>query len=439
MESLAVKGFSYWDYLFNSALSINNVELNTPKVTLYYNKLTDTEKGSQSILSKLKQTLNIKNIAINKGELEVYNIENDSIISKVNKIDFLMTNFSKDPSVKSGVLFNFERFSLIINGLKHQVGDYENLHVDNLKVDNNQVILSNLKFKTKFSKEALSKLIKVERDYFDLQIPKIEIKNQKLDFDNTKLKAMHCDNIIINNPTFNIYRDKLIVDDSVEKDLYSKMLRDLKFALNIDLINILNGTISYQEKVEAKNVSGMLDFTAFNAKLIKVSNTYLDTDKTKIDINCNFMDDTPLEVEWSFNVNDVSDHFVFKADLSHLKADKLNQFMKPNLNLKLEGDLIKTFFTIDGNPEISNVNLKTKYNKFDIIILKENGQEKNKLLSSLINVFVSKSSKDKDDNFRNSDSKEVTRDKTKSIFNFVWKNTQAGLLSAMAGNGKKDN
>ena len=65
-------------------------------------------------------------------------------------------------------------------------------------------------------------------------------------------------------------------------------------------------------------------------------------------------------------------------------------------------------------------------------------KEKNKLLSSIINVFVSESSKDKGDNFRNSDTKEVIRDKTKSVFNFVWKNTQAGLLSAMAGDGEKD-
>ncbi|WP_055446434.1 hypothetical protein [Lacinutrix mariniflava] len=438
MQSLAIKGFSYWDYLFNTTLSISDLEFNAPNVVYYYNKLTDTDKGSQSVISKLKQTLNIKNIAINKGTLEVYNVENDSIISKINKIDFLMTNFSKDQSTKLGSLFNFETSSIIINGLEHQVGEFENLFVDNLKIDNNQITLSNLKFKTKYSKNELSKVIDVERDYFDLEIPKIEINNQKLDFNNTKLIGVDCDNIVINNPKFNIYRDKLVADDLVEKDLYSKMLRGLNFKLNINLIDILNGTISYEEKVKAEHIAGKLDFTAFNAKLTKISNTYLDTDKTKIDINCNFMNNTPLKVEWSFNVNNVNDDFVFKADLGNLNADSLNQFMKPNLNLKLEGELSKTFFTIDGNLEKSNVNLKTKYDKFNIIILKENGQEKNKLLSSIINVFVSESSKDKGDNFRNSDTKEVIRDKTKSVFNFVWKNTQAGLLSAMAGDGEKD-
>ena len=383
MQSLTVKGFSYWDYFFNSTLSIDNVEFNAPKVTHYYNKLTDTDKGSQSILSKLNQTINIKNIAVNKGQLKVYNVENDSIISEVNKIDFLMTNFSKDTSTKSSTLFNFETSSLIIEDIKHQVGEYENLYVDNLNIDNKEVVLSNLKFKTKYSKKELSKIIEVERDYFDLEIPEIEIKNQKLDFDNTKLIGVDCNNITINNPAFNIYRDKLVADDLVEKDLYSKMLRDLNFKLNIDLITVLNGAISYQEKVKAQHVAGKLDFTAFNAKLTKISNTYLDTDKTKIDINCNFMENTPLKVEWFFNVNNVNDKFVFKADLGNLNADNLNQFMKPNLNLKLEGDLIKTYFTIDGNSTKSKIDLETKYNKFDVIILKENGREKNKLLSGI--------------------------------------------------------
>lgn len=439
MEFLAVKGFSYWDYFFNSTLSIDNVEFNVPKVTHYYNKLTDTDKGSQSILSKLNQTINIKNIAVNKGQLKVYNVENDSIISEVNKIDFLMTNFSKDASTKSSALFNFETSSLIIKDIKHQVGEYENLYVDNLSIDNNEVVLSNLKLKTKYSKKELSKIIEVERDYFDLEIPKIEIKNQKLDFNNTKLIGVDCNSITINNPTFNIYRDKLVADDLVEKYLYSKMLRDLNFKLNIDLITVLNGTISYQEKVKAQHVAGKLDFTAFNAKLTKISNTYLDTDKTKIDVNCNFMENTPLKVEWFFNVNNVNDDFVFKADLGNLNADSLNQFMKPNLNLKLEGDLIKTYFTIDGNSTASKIDLETKYNKFDVIILKENGREKNKLLSGLVNLLVSKNSNNKPDHFRKSNTKKVTRDKTKSVFNFVWKNTQAGLLSAMAGDGKKDN
>ena len=150
------------------------------------------------------------------------------------------------------------------------------------------------------------------------------------------------------------------------------------------------------------------------------------------------MKNTPLKINWSFDVTDKTDQFVFKADLGLLKAEDLNQFMTPNLNLKLEGDLVQTFFTIDGNAITSKVNLKTKYNQFDIILLKDNGKEKNRLLSGLINLFVSKNSKDQLDNFRNSDTKTVTRDQTKSVFNFVWKNARAGLISAMAGDGTKD-
>ena len=52
---------------------------------------------------------------------------------------------------------------------------------------------------------------------------------------------------------------------------------------------------------------------------------------------------------------------------------------------------------------------------------------------------MSEDSKDAKDNFRDSNTKTVERDNTKSIFNFVWKNVQAGLISAMAGDGKKDN
>ena len=216
------------------------------------------------------------------------------------------------------------------------------------------------------------------------------------------------------------------------------MLRSLNVKLDIKHINIVEGKIVYQEKVNQDKTAGQLTFSDFNASLDHISNTKLNPKKTEIKIDCNFMQSTPLKVDWSFDVNDPNDGFVFKANLGDLQADHLNQFMQPNLNLKLEGNLMQTLFTIDGNATTSNVDLKTKYTNFDIILLKENGNEKNKILSKIINIFVSKDSKDAKDNFRNSNTKTVERDNTKSIFNFVWKNAQAGLISAMAGDGKKD-
>jgi len=285
----------------------------------------------------------------------------------------------------------------------------------------------------------LSSIIKTERDHYDLSIVSVEILNQKLTFDKDSITVFKANEIIINTPEIDIYRDKLVADDLTHKSMYSKMLRDLNFSLDLNKIIINKGRIIYEEKVKKDNQAGKLEFLNLDATIANVSNLKSSTQPVKIDISSTFMEDTPLEVDWSFDVNDVNDGFIFKADLGLLEAKDLNQFMQPNLNIKLEGALIKTYFTIDGNANTSRVDLKTDYDQFDVVILQDDGKEKNKFLSGLVNLFISKDSKNSTDNFRESDTKTVDRDKTKSIFNFVWKNAQSGLLSAMAGDGKKDN
>src|SRR5690606_22311625 len=108
-------------------------------------------------------------------------------------------------------------------------------------------------------------------------------------------------------------------------------------------------------------------------------------------------------------------------------------FMEPNLNVQLNGEVNKTYFTINGNDHTSLIDLKLQYDHFNIAILKQNGKEKNKFLSAVVNLFVSKDSNNKSNEFRHGNAKDVERDKTKSVFNYLWINIKAGLLNAMTG------
>lgn len=438
LSSLSIKDFSYWNYLFNDNLKFDHLNFDTPKVTYYHNPLADTDQGSESVFKNIKKTIYIKNLSVNKASVEIFNVKNDSVLLSTNNLDFTMSQIIVDNNLASSKLFDFKSSTLSTNNLKYQISKFENLSVDKLKIDNTRMTLSGFSLKTKYDKVALSNVITTERDHFELATPEIRIDNYDFKFDNTILSGFSTDKITFTKPDLTIYRDKLVADDLTQKDLYSTMLRSLNVNLDIKHINIVEGKIVYQEKVNQDKTAGQLTFSDFNASLDHISNTKLNPKKTEIKIDCNFMQSTPLKVDWSFDVNDPNDGFVFKANLGDLQADHLNQFMQPNLNLKLEGNLMQTLFTIDGNATTSNVDLKTKYTNFDIILLKENGNEKNKILSKIINIFVSKDSKDAKDNFRNSNTKTVERDNTKSIFNFVWKNAQAGLISAMAGDGKKD-
>ena len=70
-------------------------------------------------------------------------------------------------------------------------------------------------------------------------------------------------------------------------------------------------------------------------------------------------------------------------------------------------------------------------------IKKQKTKKKNKFLSTIANIFVSKDSKDVSNDFRKGSKSDVERDKTKSVFNYLWITIKEGLRDAMTGDGKK--
>ena len=180
-----------------------------------------------------------------------------------------------------------------------------------------------------------------------------------------------------------------------------------------------------------------MSFTQLKADIKNISNTYGAGEKTTLDIDAIFMAKTPIKVYWEFDVNDVNDAFVFKADIGKLPSPDLNPFSQPNLKVLLEGELLQTYSTISGNANTSRVNMKANYEEFKVVILDKEGEKKNKVLSALANLLIKKSSDRAEDGFRESFKDGIERDKTKSIFNFLWLNLKAGLASIMTGNGKQ--
>jgi hypothetical protein len=178
-------------------------------------------------------------------------------------------------------------------------------------------------------------------------------------------------------------------------------------------------------------MAGIITFSDFNATVQNFSNTYQSPEQTIIKIDANFMYHAALQATWQFDVNDESDIFLFQAEASKLQAKNLNDFTVPNFNKRVEGELDKTFLTISGNSHESKIDFKVKYNHFDVVALKKNGKDKNKILSKLFNLFVSKSSMNGNNSFKEVTKTNIERNKTKSVFNYIWISTRAGLIKAL--------
>lgn len=431
-KTLSIEDFSYWNYWKNNTIDIENLKLITPKITHFYNKQVSSKDFNTQIKNQVKKPIYIESFSVENANVEIFDFNTEDVLFKSEQLNLSTSKIRfNEETLKTKIPFKFESFNFSVNQTFYVLNDFENLTVNKIEVHKNNATFTDLNIKTKYEKQELSKHLKVERDYYDLNVEEIVVKDFATNFKNDSVFSFTTDNVVIKQPNFNIYRDKLVADDLSVKPMYSKQLRDLNFDLKVKNVQIKNAFITYEEKVKQDKPAGQIKFTNLNANISRLGNAFTDLGTTKIDVTSTFMDNSNLKVSWDFDVNNQLDQFVFKADIGVLNASQLNQFMEPNLNIRLDGQLQKTYFTINGNSDVSNIDLKTKYENFDVIVLKENGEEKNKFLSGLINLFVSNNSNDQSDNFRKATAKNIQRVKHKSVFNFIWINIRAGLKEAM--------
>lgn len=437
IDTLMVDDFGYWDYFYHDNVNVGSIQFRQPKLTYYHNPAIDKKEYKYSKLEQLKRNILVKRVNVQNGELSVYNLETDSLLMKTKNFTANVMDLQlSQQTVKRRIPFLFSDYNVHFDELFYQLGDYENIMVKSSKITQNQAEFNKIKLYTKYSKQKLAQMISIERDHFDIAINSIVLEHQQFGYKNDSVFYFSSPKIVFEDPKMTLFRNKVVADDNSIKPLYSKMLRSLNFDLTLSKVILNNGDITYSEKIKPEAEIAEIHFSNLFANIDNVSNTYSSPEKTNVAIKTLFMEQAPVDIEWYFDVNDVNDHFVFKADIGKLDASKMNMFTEPNMNVQLEGELYKTYFTISGYENTSTVDLKLNYEDFKVIVMQKKEKKKNKLLSAIANIFVKKDSEEEPGQFRNGSAK-VERNKTKSVFNFIWLNASQALLDAMTGKGKK--
>ncbi|MCG9791183.1 DUF748 domain-containing protein [Flavobacterium algicola] len=434
LEILEIKGVGYWNLLVNNKLSLGDLNLLKPKIN-YYPYLKIVKEKDSSSKSKSMQFITIDDFTITEGNLIIMQDKKDSIKVSIANYDLEISDATIDLKSMNKLPFDLADVSVTAQKIFSSGSDYETFQVDSLNIEDNNAVITNFQIIPRFSKKELSKQLSKERDYIKLNIPKINLEKIAIQLGNNRL-SVGSDSLRIEDPNLEIYRDKMLPDDETIKSLYSKSLRNLNFDLDIKQTKINNAYISYAELIEADKEAGKLFFKNVNATLDHLSNLK-ESKKTEIKVNSSFMGKAPLELNWSFDVNNKSDAMFVTGSILRLPAAELNPFFKPNLNVQTEGTLQQMYFTFSGNNTVSKGEMKMKYDDFKFEILRKDSSKVNKLLTAIGNVFIKKDSEDENvKDFRFGEI-EAERDPTKSFFNYLWINVKSGVVSTLTGDGEK--
>ncbi|MDT0643386.1 hypothetical protein RM553_11140 [Zunongwangia sp. F363] len=421
-----LQGIDIIKYLFSNKIIVGDFTISEPHVLLMAKK---DSSGSKKKSPGFKQDILIKNLIVNNGDVKIS--QGDSVaklFTTFSKIKLQEVSVNKN-TLKGPVPFKYDGYSITSDSLFFQMNDLHTLTVGSINAEDGKISVKNIKMIPKYSKVEHQRHIPYEKDRYDLTIGEImmkdfswKIKNDSLQFQNPYME--------LNDAELIIYRDKRPPDDPRTKHLYSQMLRELPVKVGIDSLEINRAYINYTQKLKADRPAGTVDFSNLYASIYNLTNIGMDKSgfpKTQIDVRTDLYQKAALKVHWEFDVSDVSDHFTMSGNLGHLDSDEINEFLTPAMNVKVSGAIDDLIFDFSGDDDQAGGDLELAYNDFKVEVLKNNGQEKNNFLSAIANVFV-KNTTDAEKDLKDIT---VTREKTKSFWNYLWIFVRKGSLKTI--------
>jgi len=329
----------------------------------------------------------------------------------------------------SGIAVDVKNYALTSGNFAYKT-EFYHMTSGALKVDKNNIRLSQFAMKPLVSRAQFIKMIPVERDLYDIKVNQITANGTwDLFSDN---KSINASNVTIESADANIFRSKIPKDDPKEKPLYSRLLRSIKIPMVVNNLNLRNSVLVYEEDTPESAGPGKLTFSNFNMNVKNLNSAKMKGKPTRVDIkiDCSFMKLAPLSVNWNFDVADQRDVFAISGRTTNLPAQGINPFIRPYLHVTATGTIQEMLFNFRGNPKGLNGSFNLKHKDLKIAVLDKNNREKKGFLTAVANLLVKTDSGKLPEDVQVED---VERDPTKSFFNLFWKGIEQGLKKTLIG------
>lgn len=425
-NKIHVEGLHYFQLLFNNKVELDKVLLKAFALT-FHKTSADTLKGKSQ---KEPPNILIHNFEVSEGNFLFLNKNADSIFSVRSysmKLDSLVFN---EETQSNKIPIFYKNHQLKAKNIFYYLNEFQFFSLEKLVVSKNEISAEMLRVVPKFTPTEMSQRLQIERDRYDLKIQSITSKNPNFDFGSSP--PFFASSLVqIHDVNLEIYRDKTLPDDTSIKKMYSSLLRELNLKLTIDSLKLTQAFIKYQERLQPGRALGTIAFYDLSAEIQNLVNHHLNREnfpQTQIEVRARLMDTSELHVKWNFYVNNLTDRFSISGKVLKIPPAAMNPFFVPAMHIRAKGDIDALYFNFEGNKVQALGDMRIDYNNFKVEVLKKNGKEKNKFLSSIANLFIKKNPKNK--SVVKTDI-EVVRDQTKSFWNYFWSCIKKGLLKSM--------
>ena len=211
----------------------------------------------------------------------------------------------------------------------------------------------------------------------------------------------------------------------------------MEFPLLIPKISIAGSQLSYEEKLVKKGASMKVTLNDLNINIHNATSIKEYREESlKIEMNCKFMNKTPLYVQMNLPLKDSQNTFYFSGNLGASPFKYYDSVLIPALGAKItKGDLNSLTFQASANRYSSQGTMTMLYSNLEAEVLKQNNSEKRGFVSWSVNSLVHKSNPG-----NNGHEREVMmnfdRVSYKGFGNVLWKTRQCGIVNTIAPFGR---
>jgi hypothetical protein len=448
VPELHITGIHTTEALLNKEIIAGKVLINNPVVTMYKNqygtRIKRAEKASTHDLYKIilrsLDRIQVDTIYITGANYQICGWNSTDTAFAGSSIDARLYDLNISDSTSSDtsrVLFS-KRAEL--NVKKIMIGDRKDLYqfrFNDIELNAVQKIFTvkSIAMVPLLGEAAFTRSIKYQQDRYDLDFSNLQFINIQVQelLDGSIL----ADELIMDNASFQIYRDKSLPRDGKSKvgKYPQQALLRVPFDLSLQKLTIRKGFIEYKEKNPKTDSSGEIQFHDVHATLLNVTNREADIAQRPVCtllFNSNFLDKAALKATLRMYLNSTNGRFTIKGSMKGANATVFNLLSKPlGLAAFEEGRVRSLDFDFAGSDYALNGTLLMLYDGLKVSLLKkdeaENIYKKKKLASLIANISIRDANPPRNKPLRVVRLINFPRDPERSFFNLLWKSIFAGV------------
>lgn len=450
LENLLINQVTLSSLLESSLLELSNITIAGGEIEIIrHADKYDNPTGSRSKKQLYKKGLKgIKIDSIQLSQLDLIYQANNKAITRLESVHLDLYGFHTD-SLKTTTSnpLPVASFRLAIENLRTELSEQEyELKAEKFILNGAQhfqAIIKNIELipTAGGSLETIAAQTPVQMDVYRLSIPEVVIDS--LDYRSFLEDSMiRTPMILLNEPSLIIFNDRSSppsTQSKIGKNPH-QLIQQLGFGLEVPVLQVNNGSISYYEKNKESTDVGKLRFGSISGNAGPILKGVESKGSLQLDLEAKLMDQVPMKAQFYFPPG-ANGQFTVHASVQPFQLAALNPVIQPLARVAIRsGKSSLLNFTIQGSDQGANGKIRFSYQdlKIDLLKEKESGNTtKRPLLSLLANQLLIRTHNRLDDRKAHEFLVREDRDPTKSFFNLIWKTLFEGLKSS-AGIRSKD-